>query len=583
MVIKQVRRSVCALSAAALAISLVGCGGSQGGTVQTKSSGATGSVGSTTTTAASGKTSKGSSGYASLPDSDVKYGEKNQQTYPLSTDGATLTMWYPIGDSMGTLPDPNDGEFWQWYEKKTGVHVNFIVPATGTEADSFQLLFASDDMPDIVYSQPSRYMYKDGEDASITDGYFEDISKDFDLCPNYVSWLRSDTKAGHAAFTDSGKMYGMWGIWKTLQGDALADQGIAIRKDFLDKVGMDVPTTYSEWEKVLTAFKDQLGIEAPFYTSKYGIDDGEFMAGYDTAPYWYQRNGKVCYGPMDDQYKDYLSLLHDWYEKGLLDQNFATRQSTGIKADDDMMLNDKVGALVDYGTRLSDTYVTRGATNKDFYLVGVQQPKKDGADAVDPAWRNYSSGSDNIHGMVANVNANSKNKELAIRWLDGLYAADVYLNANYGIESEEGTVWKKADDGDPNHRIGIYDFRYHNPNGDDSATVLVKYWSKNPPIRVEGAQIEQADENKQEGYKTWSKYPATNYLPTRLTMTVDEGTEYSGMYTDIETYVQEMNVKFIMGQESLNNYDAYREKLKSMGIEECQKLQQAALDRYNAR
>ena len=129
MVIKQVRRSVCALSAAALAISLVGCGGSQGGTVQTKSSGATGSVGSTTTTAASGKTSKGSSGYASLPDSDVKYGEKNQQTYPLSTDGATLTMWYPIGDSMGTLPDPNDGEFWQWYEKKTGVHVNFIVPA----------------------------------------------------------------------------------------------------------------------------------------------------------------------------------------------------------------------------------------------------------------------------------------------------------------------------------------------------------------------------------------------------------------------------------------------------------------------
>ena len=64
---------------------------------------------------------------------------------------------------------------------------------------------------------------------------------------------------------------------------------------------------------------------------------------------------------------------------------------------------------------------------------------------------------------------------------------------------------------------------------------------------------------------------------------MDEGAEYSSLYTDIETYVQECNVKFIMGQMSLDDYEAYRNTLKAMGIERCIELQQAALDRYYAR
>ncbi len=69
----------------------------------------------------------------------------------------------------------------------------------------------------------------------------------------------------------------------------------------------------------------------------------------------------------------------------------------------------------------------------------------------------------------------------------------------------------------------------------------------------------------------------------RLTNTAEEGTQFASKYTDIETYVQECNVKFIMGQMSLDDYDSYRDTLKSMGIEDCIALKQAALDRYNAR
>ena len=178
------------------------------------------------------------------------------------------------------------------------------------------------------------------------------------------------------------------------------------------------------------------------------------------------------------------------------------------------------------------------------------------------------------------VNAESEHVEEAIKWLDTFYAKDNYLNANYGIDSEEGIVWDAASDG---HRIGNYDFRYSNPDGLDSATVAVKYWAKNPNIRVEAAQIEQMPEERQEAYPVWSKYEATNFIPTTVTMTSDENTEYSNYYVEIESYVQENNVKFITGERSLDEYDDYRQTLKDMGIETCISLRQDALDRYNNR
>jgi putative aldouronate transport system substrate-binding protein len=113
--------------------------------------------------------------------------------------------------------------------------------------------------------------------------------------------------------------------------------------------------------------------------------------------------------------------------------------------------------------------------------------------------------------------------------------------------------------------------------------VLVKFGMKNPPIRYMGMQIENATEIKQAGYKVWETYEPVNAIPYRITQTADEGTELSSLYTDIETYVQECNVKFIMGQMSLDDYDSYRDTLRSMGIERCIELKQAAVDRYYQR
>ncbi|MFB5680172.1 hypothetical protein ACE3NQ_04455 [Paenibacillus terreus] len=53
--------------------------------------------------------------------------------------------------------------------------------------------------------------------------------------------------------------------------------------------------------------------------------------------------------------------------------------------------------------------------------------------------------------------------------------------------------------------------------------------------------------------------------------------------TDVNTFKDEMILKFIMGTEPLDNFDNYVEMLKGLGIEEAIQIQQAALERYNNR
>jgi len=53
--------------------------------------------------------------------------------------------------------------------------------------------------------------------------------------------------------------------------------------------------------------------------------------------------------------------------------------------------------------------------------------------------------------------------------------------------------------------------------------------------------------------------------------------------SEINTYTDEMLLKFIMGNESLDKFDAYVERLKQMKIDDAIAIQQAALERYNQR
>jgi putative aldouronate transport system substrate-binding protein len=72
--------------------------------------------------------------------------------------------------------------------------------------------------------------------------------------PNFSKWLQDHDKIRKEVSTDSGKFY-LFPVCREVDGSVLL--GLPDEKDWLEKVGMQAPTTMDEWYTVLKAFKDQ--------------------------------------------------------------------------------------------------------------------------------------------------------------------------------------------------------------------------------------------------------------------------------------------------------------------------------------
>ena len=66
----------------------------------------------------------------------------------------------------------------------------------------------------------------------------------------------------------------------------------------------------------------------------------------------------------------------------------------------------------------------------------------------------------------------------------------------------------------------------------------------------------------------------------RVFLMGEEVAEYNSIMTDIQTYVDEYKLKFILGTESLDNFPQFVENIKNMGIERAIEIRQAEYDRY---
>lgn len=65
-----------------------------------------------------------------------------------------------------------------------------------------------------------------------------------------------------------------------------------------------------------------------------------------------------------------------------------------------------------------------------------------------------------------------------------------------------------------------------------------------------------------------------------ITLTTEEGQEYTTIYGDIQTFVQENIPAFITGAKPLSDWDSFVAQIKALNIDRCIELQQNALTRY---
>lgn len=223
--------------------------------------------------------------------------------------------------------------------KKIEERFNIDLKAWYVDSKNFQenlnVRFAGGEMPDILVIDTLSLLptYVDG--GIIGELPIETIRE---KAPTYAKIAdENDDGTLWSTMIYNGKNYGV-----TNPMDAVP-MAMFWRKDWLDKLGLEVPETLDEYEEVLTAFvkqdpdgngkADTAGMAERAFGAVFGayglrcVTGGnpgfkveEMQLGEDNVPFfpYIHPNAKLA-----------LAKLHDWYEKGILDKEFITGENHG--------------------------------------------------------------------------------------------------------------------------------------------------------------------------------------------------------------------------------------------------------------
>ncbi|MDF2935393.1 MAG: hypothetical protein K0Q90_766 [Paenibacillaceae bacterium] len=208
----------------------------------------------------------------------------------------------------------------KWIREQSGIDVK-VVPVPRNQAqDKLNVLIASKQAPDLIWEYDRNYIGK-----LITQGAIQPVDQYIEkYSTSYKKYLQEHPEL-KPYLTFEGKMYAV-ATERTL--DSIANHGMWIRQDWLDKLGLKTPTTMDELITVAKAFKDQDpdGNGKADTTPLVGSTTFDAYSAMNAAinNQWYLEDGKMKYGATLDRFGDTLALEKQMYEAGLVDKEYLT-------------------------------------------------------------------------------------------------------------------------------------------------------------------------------------------------------------------------------------------------------------------
>ncbi|WP_413035165.1 extracellular solute-binding protein [Paenibacillus xylanilyticus] len=264
-----------------------------------------------------------------------KYEQAITLTYGKEVDPTDKSL--PAGDT------PENNQYSRYVKDNLNIDTKVTwQAATGTNYEQkVNLAISSNDLPDalVVKDTQLRAMVKAGQLEDLTDAFNRYAS------PAMKSYMEKTNGVSAEAVTFDGKMYAI----PSIQVHSDGVHQMWIRKDWLDKLGLEPPKTMEDLEKVAKAFVEQdpdgngqndtIGIAgqqnggrlyANFLESTnntYGLDP--IFGAYQAYPgYWLKDDsGNPVYGSILPETKEALAKLRDMYANGLIDKELGIRKS----------------------------------------------------------------------------------------------------------------------------------------------------------------------------------------------------------------------------------------------------------------
>jgi len=332
-------------------------------------------------------------------------------------------------------PEDGMGEWNGKFKEKTGIELKITQLVHNQYYEKLNLQFVSNQIPDVLEiggTALTNYANK---------GALYDMTK---LVENSKVLSKVDKK-----YADSLKVNGKIYAFPLQGGGGTITY---LRKDWLDKCGLKVPTTYDEFIAVLKAFKelpDANGKKTNIPYSAAGLisDDASVPASMyvrefyqDAVPDFTKVNGKWVDGMLEPNMKEALNRMKTAYADGLIDKEIITNKTSSVR---DKFNAGKVGAISYWA----------GDWNR-VLETNLQKAVKDGTVIAIPAIKGVQYYERAPIGIA--ISKNAKNPEGIFKYLveymhDGGEGETIFTDGfkDWSYEEKDGKTVKKPAKQDP--------------------------------------------------------------------------------------------------------------------------------------
>jgi putative aldouronate transport system substrate-binding protein len=426
-------------------------------------------------------------------------------------------------------------------EEKTGYKVQYDMLPADNAKDKLNLLISSGEPYDVITTNGGsdyKALYADYAKR----GALVDLTPLIDQYgPNIKASLSKESL--EAAKVD-GKIYAI--PTRTIEYSGM---DLMIRKDWLDKLGLQVPTTLDELTNVLKQFKDKdpggngdKNIPMTFSGEAPMVDN--IVGAFGMPNTWNDVSGKLAPRAMDPAFKDYLAYMADLYKQGLLDKEFAVNKDATMR---EKFTSGKAGVMPLF---FSNIPVVADALNKNLpnakYVYVPALKGKNGK-----AGLSAGVGFDRI----TYIPKSAKHPEDAIKWINAKLDKDTFKLMTIGEEGKHFTF----KDGAYNPILPIFSDERSQANN-----YLTGIDEKNYPTYWQ-ARIKK-DQRVFTGWQFLNTLPAEVRVPDPLGL-APYLPQFSKDNAQLNQSVNDFAVKVIAGGEQVSNVDAFVAKYKAAGAD----------------
>ncbi|MEL6522835.1 MAG: extracellular solute-binding protein [Pseudomonadota bacterium] len=437
---------------------------------------------------------------------------------------------------------------------------------TDNSGEAMNLMLASGNIPDIVGTS----RIKDVVNQYGPQGAFMPLN---DLIEEHAPHLKAyfDERPNvRAALTAAdGNMY-----YIPYLPDGKYGRAYWIRTDWLNKLGLEVPTTVEEYENVLRAFKTQdpngngIADEVPYFARQWEelirlvTLFGGRSSGSDTYHDFFVDDGNIKHPYAEAGYRDGISNLARWYAEGLVDAEVFTRGSSARE----YLLSENLGGSTHDWFASTGGYNSLADSIEGFEFKAMAPPANVNGDRFEEHRRIP------IKPDGWAIGGTNKDPVTTIKYFDFWFSPEGRRLVNFGIEGQQYAM----EDGEP---VFTQEFLEGGPVNSQLYQIGAQLHARGY-FQDYNYEIQWTNEFALEGI---ALYDQGDYLIDQflgVSFNEDEQAVYDRYWPTILTYMQERQQAWILGSSDvMADWDGYVAELNKMGLEDVLAAMQSAYDR----